>query len=339
MSGDERAGLAEAEADTGRLLSAVADGSGAVERKEKVPEVMHIESGGPVAAGAAGDLKESNWQEVLLGMKIDKFRMILEGVSIQEKLAVNFNKDIRSLRDNRSSRRFFMDRCSDKGVPEKTWKCFTENPEAAEDLMDDEDATAAEEKKQNKMREQDIGDHRGMSCRAKAMETLGKKIKVRGELDPAFIHREKFRKKVRRIQSQIAGHSELFGADMRFGHEFFRTMLSQDARDRFDLCVKKQEKERQHRMDHREKLEQGTQHLCGEESPQDTRFGFNKEFDELRKEKFRFADQVMMHSEHEQVCSLFPTHKIDQCDRMNHCKTTDVVDPCSQPWHITTPWA
>mmetsp|Transcript_13409 Transcript_13409/g.21475 ORF Transcript_13409/g.21475 Transcript_13409/m.21475 type:complete len:152 (+) Transcript_13409:168-623(+) len=119
---------------------------------------MHIETGGPVAAGAAGDLKEFNWQEVLLRMEIDKFRMVLEGVSIQEKLAVDFNKDVRSLRDNRSSRRFFMDRCSDKGVPEKTWKCFTENPEAAEDLMDEEDATAAEEKKQSEMREQDIGE-------------------------------------------------------------------------------------------------------------------------------------------------------------------------------------
>eukprot|EP00466_Bigelowiella_natans_P013259 jgi/Bigna1/136444/aug1.34_g11152 len=279
---------------------------------------MHIETGGPVAAGATGDLKESNWQEVLLRMEIDKFRMVLEGVSIQEKLAVNFNKDVRSLRDNRSSRRFFTDRCSDKGVPEKTWKCFTENPEVAEDLTDEESATAAEEKKQSEMREQDIGDHRGMSCRAKAVETFGKKTKVRGELDPAFVHREKFRKRVRRIQSQIAGHSELFGADVRFGHEFFRTTLSQDARDGFDLHVEKQEKERQCQMDHREKLEQGMQHLCGEESPQDTRFGFNKEFDELRKEKFRFVDQT--HSKHKQVCSLFPTCKIDRCDRMNHHK-------------------
>ena len=264
------------------------------------------------------DIEEKNWREELLSLKYRTFLNILEASIIQEQLKVNFERDTRILRDTRRSRDFFISRYTKKGVPIDTWKLFTENPQIAVDLIyaEEEEDTVDNENDNGKKGEDKYALERSVSNRVKAIESFRKKIHVKGTLDPSLTYQEKFRRDVRRIQCQIHAHSQLLETDMEFGYLFFRSCLSSKARKRFDDYVELREQKSVRVLTPKEKLEVGIQHLCDEDNSRDMKRGFNEELAKLKREKFRYVDQI--NNKYTKLCNLFPSHDIDSDDRLNH---------------------
>lgn len=230
-------------------------------------------------------------------LKLNDFRELLKAVLSQEGILenVDLDRELRILRDTPESKRYFYNRYTSKGVQEATWRWFVENPEDIAMINADTPASTA------------LADTKddGVAM-AKAIASFEKKVKLKAAVGPETTYTAKFRRQARDIESKIKNHVHVIGVSYKKGYHFFRSVLTNAARTRFDRWIANNMPEEPGDGDpeYSAKISRGIAYLCDEIEPGAAKRNFREELRRLERKQFQFVDTI--YKDYSELLRLFP---------------------------------